>query len=82
MGIKIKNDELSVGMTKEMVIEMKREPAHKKQSTSRGKVREEWFYKSYKNRLGKDSYKFRVDIVDGLVEGWNDIAQLLKNNHV
>ena len=74
MGLKIKNSELSVGMTKEMVIEMKFEPDHKTQRVSRGKVKEEWFYNRYKNRLGKYSYRFRVVIVNGLVEGWNDIA--------
>jgi hypothetical protein len=74
IGLKIKNGELSVGMTKEMVIEMKEEPVHTTQSVSRGKVREEWFYRMYKNRLGKYNYKFRIVIVDGLVEGWNDIT--------
>jgi hypothetical protein len=74
IGLKIKNEELSVGMTKEMVIEMKLEPDHTTQSVSRGKVREEWFYDRYKNRLGNYNYKFRIVIVDGLVEGWNDIT--------
>lgn len=73
MGLKVKNKELCVGMTKEMVIEFMFKPSHKKQSVSRGKVREEWFYYGYVNRLGNMSYRFRIVIVNGLVQGWNDI---------
>ncbi len=73
IALKIKNNELSVGMTKEMVIEMKKKSDHTTQSVSRGKEREEWFYGKHENRLGNYNYKFRVVFVNGLVEGWNDI---------
>lgn len=73
IALKIKNNELSLGMTKEMVIEMKEEADHTTQSVSRGKEREEWFYGEYENRLGNYNYEFRVVFFNGLVEGWNDI---------
>ena len=73
MALKIKKNELCVGMTKEMVIEMKMEPLHIKRSVSRGKVREEWFYDGYMNRLGNYSYRIRIVIVEGLVQGWKDL---------
>lgn len=74
MGLKIHNEELCIGMTKEMVIEMKDEPDHIIEKVSKSKKREEYFYGGYKNRLGKYSYKFRVVIIDGKVDGWNDIT--------
>lgn len=61
---------LTVGMSKE---DLKGKPDHKIEKVSRGKKREELFYGGYKNRLGKFSYTFRVVIIDGKVDGWNDI---------
>jgi len=61
---------LTVGMSK---VEVKGKPDHKIEKVSRGKKREELFYGGYKNRLGKFSYTFRVVIIDGKVDGWNDI---------
>lgn len=54
-------------------VEVKGKPDHKIEKVSRGKKREELFYGGYKNRLGKFSYTFRVVIIDGKVDGWNDI---------
>ncbi len=39
----------------------------------KGKIREEYFYDEYRNRQGNKSYKFRVVLIDGKVDGWNDI---------
>jgi hypothetical protein len=61
---------LKVGISKE---DIKGKPDHKIEKVSRGKKREELFYGGYKNRLGKFSYTFRVVIIDGKVDGWNDI---------
>ena len=61
---------LTVGMSK---VEVKGKPDHKIEKVSRGKKREELFYGGYKNRLGKFSYTFRVVLIDGKVDGWNDI---------
>ena len=60
----------TVGMSK---VEVKGKPDHKIEKVSRGKKREEYFYGRYKNRLGKYSYKFRVVLINGKVDGWNDI---------
>ena len=61
---------LKVGISK---VEVKGKPDHKIEKVSRGKKREELFYGGYKNRLGKFSYTFRVVLIDGKVDGWNDI---------
>jgi len=70
---KIVKKELTIGMSKNMVLDMKGRPDHKTQSVSQNATREEWFYGAYKNRLNKVSYKFRVVLVDDKVTGWNDI---------
>ena len=70
---KIERQELWVGMSKEMLSEVKGTPDHKIEKVSRGKKREEYFYGEYKNRLKNWSYKFRVVIIEDKVDGWNDI---------
>ena len=70
---KIEREELWVGMSKEMLSEVKGTPDHKIEKVSRGKKREEYFYGQFKNRLKNWSYKFRVVIIEDKVDGWNDI---------
>jgi len=70
---KIVKKELAIGMSKNMVLDMKGKPNHKTQSVSQNATREEWFYGAYKNRLNKVSFKFRVVLVNEKVTGWNDI---------
>ena len=73
-GYFIHKGKVDLGMTKKMVIESKGKPDHKIEKVSRGKKREEYFYDGYKNRQGNMSYKFRVVLIDGKVDGWNDIT--------
>jgi hypothetical protein len=70
---KIVKKELAIGMSKNMVLDMKGKPNHKTQSVSQNATREEWFYGAYTNRLNKVSFKFRVVLVNEKVTGWNDI---------
>ena len=70
---KIINNELWIGMTKDILREVKGKADHKTEKMSRGKKREEFFYERYTNRLGNDSYKFRVVVLNDEVDGWNDI---------
>lgn len=74
IGTRLFKQELWVGMSSEMVIDSKGRPHHKIEKVSRGKKREEYFYDGYKNRQGNMSYKFRVVLIDGKVDGWNDIT--------
>lgn len=62
-----------IGYTKDELILLKGNPDHKIVKVSRGKKREEYFYDEYRNRQGNKSYKFRVVLIDGKVNGWNDI---------
>jgi hypothetical protein len=71
----IQKGKLKEGMTKQMVIASKGNPSKKIEKVSRGKVREEYFYGAYKNRKKNTSYKFRVVLIDGKVDGWNDITK-------
>ena len=75
IGEKIFKGEMFLGMTLEMVIDIKGEPDFKIEKVSRREKREEYFYGKYKNRLGNDSYKFRVVIINDEVDGWNDIME-------
>ena len=70
---KINKGDLWIGMSLEMLEEIKGRPAKKIEKISRGKKREELFYHSYKNRLGNNSYKLRVVVINGEVDSWNDI---------
>ena len=72
-GELIHKGKVDLGMTTEMVIDSKGKPKEVIEKVSSGKKREEYFYGRYKNRLGKFSYTFRVVIIDGKVDGWNDI---------
>ena len=73
-GELIHKRKIDLGMTTEMVIDSKGPPNEVIEKVSHGKKREEYFYGRYKNRLGKYSYKFRVVLIDGKVDGWNDIT--------
>tara|TARA_B110001452_G_scaffold6666_1_gene6080 strand:- start:162 stop:749 length:588 start_codon:yes stop_codon:yes gene_type:complete len=72
-GELIHKGKVDLGMTTEMVIDSKGKPKEVIEKVSSGKKREEYFYRRYKNRLGKYSYKFRVVLINGKVDGWNDI---------
>ena len=72
-GELIHKGKVDLGMTTEMVIDSKGKPKEVIEKVSSGKKREEYFYGRYKNRLGKYSYKFRVVLINGKVDGWNDI---------
>ena len=73
-GELIHKGKVDLGMTTEMVIDSKGKPKEVIEKVSRGKKREEYFYDGYKNRQGNMSYKFRVVLIDGKVDGWNDIT--------
>jgi hypothetical protein len=62
--------ELEIDMTKDMLIDIKGKPINIIEKVSRGKVREEWYYDAYENRQKNTSYKFRVVLIDGKVDGW------------
>ena len=64
-----------LGYTKDELITLSGEPDHKIEKVSRGKKREEFYYGRYRNRLGNDSYTFRIVLIDGKVDGWNDIEK-------
>ena len=73
-GELIHKGKVDLGMTTEMVIDSKGKPKDVIEKVSRGKKREEFFYDGYKNLQGNMSYKFRVVLIDGKVDGWNDIT--------
>ena len=56
-----------------MVIDSKGKPKEVIEKVSRGKKREEYFYGEYKNRQGNKAYKLRVVLINGKVDGWNNI---------
>jgi len=73
-GELIHKGKVDLGMTTEMVIDSKGKPKEVIEKVSRGKKREEFFYDGYKNLQGNMSYKFRVVLINGKVDGWNDIT--------
>ena len=70
IGEKLHKGELWVGMTVEMLEEVKGKPGKKTETISRNKKREELFFDGYKNRQGNMSYKFKVVIINGKLEKW------------
>ena len=62
------------GMTKQEWIVLKGQPEAKTETTSRNKRREEYFYDGYKNRLGNQSYKLKVVIIEDKVASWTTSA--------
>ena len=74
-GKKIMKGELWMGMSNKELLSMRGKPQDVIKKVSRGKKREEYFYDGYKNRQGNMSYKFRVVLIDGKVDGWNDIKK-------
>jgi hypothetical protein len=73
-GKKVFEGKIWEGMSSQMLISSKGNPDHKIEKVSRGKKREEFFYDGYKNLQGNMSYKFRVVLINGKVDGWNDIT--------
>jgi len=73
-GELIYKGKVGLGMTTEMVIDCKGRPTKVVEKISGSKKREEYFYGAYKNRQGNESYKFRVVLINGKVNGWNDIT--------
>jgi hypothetical protein len=64
-----------VGMSKTLLINIMGDPENVIKKVSRGKKREEFFYGKYKNRLGNNSYKLRVVLINDVVESYNDIKK-------
>lgn len=69
-GEKLHKGELWVGMTYEMLKEVKGEPESKIEKISRHKKREELYYEGFKNRLGNQSYNLKIVLIEGKVESW------------
>ncbi len=72
IGKKLFRKELFVGMTLEMLTEIKGKYSEKVENVTNGKVKVKLFYEKSKNRLGNISYGFEVSLEDGLVVGWKD----------
>lgn len=70
LGTRISKDKLWIGMSEEILKEMKGNPKEKKESVSRQKKRKEYFYDGFKNRQGNISYKLKVVLINGIVEKW------------
>lgn len=64
-----------VDLDKKTLLRIKGKPENIVDKVSRGKQREEFFYGGYKNRLGNTSYTFRIVLINGIVDGWNDIEK-------
>lgn len=72
IGKKIAKKELFVGMTLEMLKDVKGKHSEKVENVTNGKVKVKLFYEKSKNRLGNDAYGFEVSLENGLVVGWKD----------
>ena len=70
LGTRISKDKLWIGMSEEILKEMKGNPKEKNESVSRQKIRKEYFYDGYKNRLGNMTYRLKVVLIDGIVDKW------------
>jgi hypothetical protein len=71
---KILKNTLWLGMTEEMLLEVKGQPNDTAESVSVGKVKKKYFYGKRKNRLGNNSFDFEVNLENDIVTGWKDIV--------
>jgi len=76
IGTKLIRKELFVGMTYEMLKEIKSSHDKKTSNVSNGKETIKLYYGKKKNRLGNDSYEFEVTLQDGKVTGWKDLTNV------
>ena len=65
--------EISLGLSKDQVIEILGEPADIAQTVTRAKIVEKLMYGSYMNHLRNISYKRMIKVEDGEVVGWKDL---------
>ena len=71
-GKRIFNKELFLGMTSEMLKDVKGRHSEKVENVTNGKVKVKLYYEKSKNRLGNISYGFEVSLENDLVVGWKD----------
>lgn len=69
---KILKGDLWVGMSLEMLIEIKGDPDEIIENVIKQKLISKFYYEKSTNRLGNDSFDFEVTITNGLVTGWKD----------
>jgi hypothetical protein len=72
IGLKIFNKKLFIGMTLEMLKDVKGRHSEKVENVTNGKVKVKLYYEKSKNRLGNISYGFEVSLENDLVVGWKD----------
>ncbi len=72
IGKRIHKKELFVGMTLEMLKDVKGKHSEKVENVTNGKVKVKLFYEKSKNRLGNVAFGFEVSLENGLVVGWKD----------
>ena len=71
-GKRIYNKELFVGMTLEMLKDVKGRHSEKVENVTNGKTKVKLYFEKSKNRLGNISYGFEVSLENDLVIGWKD----------
>jgi hypothetical protein len=69
---KIIKKELWLGMTEEMLYEVRNRPLDISESVSKGVVKKKQYYDKSTNRLGNDAFDFEVTLENGKVTGWKD----------
>jgi len=68
----IMSKKLWLGMTEEMLYEVRNRPLDISESVSKGVVKKKHYYDKSTNRLGNDAFDFEVTLEDGIVTGWKD----------
>jgi hypothetical protein len=76
IGNKLFRKEFFIGMSYEMLVEVKPKHDKKVSNITNGKETIKLYYGIKKNRLGNDSYNFEVTLKEGLVVGWKDLSTI------
>ena len=69
---KIIKKELWLGMTEEMLNEVRNRPLDISENVSKGVIKKKHYYDKSTNRLGNDAFDFEVTLENGKVTGWKD----------
>ena len=68
----IMSKKLWLGMTEEMLYEVRNRPLDISENVSKGVVKKKHYYDKSTNRLGNDAFDFEVTLENGKVTGWKD----------
>ena len=70
VGERLYEEEIWLGMTEKMLVELKGKPGKRTESVTKNKKKEELYFEGSKNRQGNLTFKFKAIMINGELEKW------------